>query len=157
MLEVDFDSTIISYEEILDGFWKNHNALRNHFYKGRQYISLLLYHDQTQKDIAENKKKEWEHILGGEIQTEITSYTTFYMAEDYHQKYYLKRFKKAVQTLNTIFSHHDDFVDSTLVARLNGFTRGYGTLHEIKEEIGHWILTPENKEELTILLSQIRW
>jgi hypothetical protein len=41
-LEIDFDPTIISYEEILDIFWKNHNPLRVNDYKGRQYMSLLL-------------------------------------------------------------------------------------------------------------------
>ncbi len=120
-------------------------------------MSLLLYHNHDQKDIAEKKRTEWEHILNGDIQTEIASYSTFYLAEDYHQKYYLKRFKNAIEKLNTCFPNHTDFVNSTLTARLNGLAKGYGSPPEIRKEINDWGLNTENKKALIELLNQIRW
>jgi peptide-methionine (S)-S-oxide reductase len=120
-------------------------------------MSLLLYHNQDQKVIAEKKRTEWEHILNGDIQTEIASCSIFYLAEDYHQKYYLKRFKNAIEKLNTFFPNHTDFVNSTLTARLNGLAKGYGSPSEIRKEINDWGLNTENKKELIELLNQIRW
>jgi peptide-methionine (S)-S-oxide reductase len=77
--------------------------------------------------------------------------------EDYHQKYYLKRFKNAIEKLNTFFPNHTDFVNSTLTARLNGLAIGYGSPSEIRKEINDWGLNTENKKELIELLNQIRW
>lgn len=157
-LEIDFDPSLISYEEILNVFWGNHNPLRENFYKGRQYISILLYHNQhQQQDIIKRKKSEWSHILNGEIQTEIAPYSTFYLAEDYHQKYYLRRFKNAFEKLDTIFTNHSDFVNSTLTARLNGLAKGHGTLSGLREEINTWGLNKNDTMRLIEMLSKIRW
>jgi peptide-methionine (S)-S-oxide reductase len=155
-LEIDFDPKKISFEEVIEEFWKNHNPLRDS-YKGRQYMSILLYHDDTQKNVALKTKKDWEEVLKGEIQTEIVPYSKFFMAEDYHQKYYLKRRQSTIDTLSTLYPTHQDLVNSTLVARLNGFVRGYGNLESIKREIRDWELGLNNQQAIINVLNSIRW
>jgi peptide-methionine (S)-S-oxide reductase len=157
-IQVDFDPTTISYEELIQEFWKNHNPLRDSQYKGRQYISIILYHNDRQKDMALRTKGEWEIQLEGEIQTEIAPLTTFYVAEDYHQKYYLKRRQSTIDTLSALYQTHEALVNATLTARLNGFVKGYGTLQAIKKEIREdWGLTLEEQQVTIELLNSIRW
>jgi len=156
-IEIDYDTTIISYEELLQVFWGNHNPLRDTFYKGRQYISLLLYHNEDQKDQAEKIKIEYEQKLNGEIDTEMAVYSTFYLAEDYHQKYYLKRYANVVEQVDHLFLDHKDFVYSTIAARLNGFVAGHGNLVDLKEEMKEWGLNDEESEVLARLVNNIKW
>lgn len=156
-LEIDFDPNILSYEELLNVFWGSHNPLREPFYKGRQYISLLLHHDEEQKEKVYKLKKQWEKKLNGEIQTEIAPYKVFYPAEEYHQKYYLKRYKHAVNILSDLFPEAEQFRDSTIVARLNGFVKGYGTMACLKIEINEWGLAPEQEQLLLNCLDKIKW
>ncbi len=156
-IEIDFDADIITYEELLNIFWKNHNPLRDTFYKDRQYMSLLLFHNDDQKKQAQRVKSEWEQLLNGEIQTEMVAHSAFYLAEDYHQKYYLKRYPKAVEKVINIFESHHDFVNSTIAARLNGFVAGHGKLVSLKEEIALWGLNPEDSKTLVELINNLKW
>jgi peptide-methionine (S)-S-oxide reductase len=154
-LEIDFDPNIISYEDLLEEFWKNHNPLSSR--TSRQYMSILLYHDEIQYEWALKTKSKWEDILKGEVQTEIVPYTEFFIAEDYHQKYYLKRRPSTIETLSSLYPTHEDLVNSTLPARLNGFVKGYGTLEEIKKEINEWGLSPNDHQATIHVLNSIRW
>lgn len=156
-IQIDFDPSLISYEEIIQFFWGNHNPLLGQDYDGRQYMSLLLYHNQAQKELAEKTMKEWQTKLAGEIQTEVTPLTSFYLAEDYHQKYFLKRYKNAVEKLKTVFTTKEAFTNATIVARLNGIVHGYGSIAKLKLDINDWELPLENKAELKDLLEKLRW
>jgi peptide-methionine (S)-S-oxide reductase len=157
MLEIEFDPNVISYSDILQEFWKNHDAGKDRYYKGRQYISILLIHDETQLEVAHKMKKIWEEKLNTPIQTEFQTYNRFYVAEDYHQKYYLKRFKNAAEFLLNQFSNHKEFNDSTIAARLNGIAKGNGTIAALREEIENWELDNNAKVDIFNLLDQIKW
>jgi peptide-methionine (S)-S-oxide reductase len=91
--EIFYDSTKLSYDELLEAFWKSHDPTqlnRQGNDMGTQYRSVIFYHNQTQKELAEKYKKELT-ISGAwdkPIVTEISAATTFYKAEDYHQNYY---------------------------------------------------------------------
>ncbi|WP_416151816.1 peptide-methionine (S)-S-oxide reductase [Salipaludibacillus sp. HK11] len=156
-IEIDFDPDLISYEELLYIFWGNHNSLRDSFYKDRQYMSLLLYHNEEQREQVQIIKRKLEQSLNGEIQTEIAPYARFYRAEDYHQKYYLKRYPNAVKEVANIFSDHGDFVNATIAGRLNGFVAGHGNLVDLKEEIKGWGLNSDESNILAELLTKIKW
>jgi peptide-methionine (S)-S-oxide reductase len=156
-LEIDFDPTVIKFEEILDLFWQHHNALRTSNDRGRQYTSLLLYRNDEQKTKALEMKSKWEGIRQGSIHTEISPYTTFYLAEEKHQKYYLKRYPKAFETLIQLFSTHQEFVDSTLVARLNGFVREFGSLKVIRSELESWQLVETELKMIINLIHSLKW
>ena len=91
--QIIFDSSVVSYDELLEIFWKTHdpttlNKQGNDV--GTQYRSVVFYHNDEQKQKAEyykNKLTE-ENIWDKPIVTEITKFEKFYPAEDYHQEYY---------------------------------------------------------------------
>jgi peptide-methionine (S)-S-oxide reductase len=88
-----YDPAIISYDELLAAFWIAHDPTqlnRQGNDVGTQYRSAIFYHNEEQKQKAEEYKKKLdeEKAFSGPIVTEITPYTKFYKAEDYHQNYY---------------------------------------------------------------------
>ncbi|MCV0409704.1 peptide-methionine (S)-S-oxide reductase MsrA [Nitrosopumilus sp.] len=94
-VEVEFDPDEISYEDLLDVFWNNHNPTtlnRQGPDVGHQYRSAIFVHDEEQKKIAEKSKQDLEKSgrFENPIVTEIVPAPTFYKAEEYHQKYFKK-------------------------------------------------------------------
>jgi len=92
-VQVQYDPSQISYPEILEIFWKTHDPTtrdRQGNDVGPQYRSAIFYHNEEQKRLAEEYKKKLDeaHIWEDPIVTEITPFTNFYPAEDYHQNYY---------------------------------------------------------------------
>lgn len=93
VIQVSFDPVIISYTDLLEVFWKTHDPTtlnRQGADVGTQYRSVIFYHNQKQKELAETYKKKLDEagIYNNPIVTEITEFNTFYKAEDYHQEYY---------------------------------------------------------------------
>ena len=94
VLELNFDETEISYEKLLDHFWKCHDPTtlnRQGPDIGRQYRSAIFYYSDIQKEIAESSKIKHQPKFNNNIVTEITKADTFYLAEDYHQRFIQKR------------------------------------------------------------------
>ncbi len=94
-VEVEYDPDEISYEELLDVFWNNHNPTtlnRQGPDIGIQYRSAIFYHDDEQKEIAEKSKQILDKSRKYEnpVVTEIVPSPIFYSAEEYHQKYFKK-------------------------------------------------------------------
>jgi len=90
---IKFDSEKISYEKLLEKFWKIHNPTTLNQQGpdiGSQYRSAIFYFDKNQKKLAERSKELKEKELGEKIVTEIKMASKFYPAEDYHQKYFEK-------------------------------------------------------------------
>ena len=91
--QIKYDPAQISYEELLEVFWKTHdpttlNQQGNDF--GPQYRSAIFYHNDEQRRLAEEYKKKLDaaKIWDKPIVTEITPFTNFYSAENYHQNYF---------------------------------------------------------------------
>ena len=94
-VEVDFDPDEISYEELLNVFWNNHNPTtlnRQGPDIGIQYRSAIFYHNDEQKEIAEKSKMNMDKSgqYQNPIVTQIVPAPVFYKAEEYHQKYFKK-------------------------------------------------------------------
>ena len=92
-IRIKFDPEQIPYEKILDVFWHTHDPItynRQGSDIGPQYRSAIFYHDSAQKRTAElsKAKLEKEKVFAGPVVTEITPFTDFYPAEDYHMDYY---------------------------------------------------------------------
>ena len=93
--QIIYDPSVISYDELLEIFWKMHDPTtlnRQGNDVGTQYRSAIFYHNEQQKEKAEYYKKKLtdEIIWDKPIVTEITKFTKFYPAENYHQEYYDK-------------------------------------------------------------------
>jgi peptide-methionine (S)-S-oxide reductase len=90
--QIFFDPKVISFEEILEVFWTTHDPTtlnRQGNDVGTQYRSAVFYHSEAQKNIAEKSKNEIApKIWDNPIVTEITAYSNFFPAEDYHQDYF---------------------------------------------------------------------
>ena len=94
-IEIAYDPAVISYSRLLEVFWRNIDPTvkdRQFCDAGTQYRSAIFYHGEEQKRLAEATKKALEQSrrFPGPIYTEIAPATTFYHAEEYHQKYYRK-------------------------------------------------------------------
>jgi len=91
-VEVEFDPSKISYEDLLLAFWHNIDPTSENGQfcdRGNQYRAEIFYHDDAQKAAAEASKKEVEKKFGV-VYVNITPASTFYPAEEYHQDYYMK-------------------------------------------------------------------
>jgi peptide-methionine (S)-S-oxide reductase len=91
--QIYFDPSAISYKELLEVFWKTHDPTtlnRQGNDVGTQYRSVVFYHNEEQKKLAEFYKKELDSsgIFNDPVITEISPYTELYIAEDYHQNYF---------------------------------------------------------------------
>ena len=94
VVEINFDENIISYENLLEHFWKCHDPTqlnRQGPDVGRQYRSAIFYYSDIQKNLAEISKKEKQNDFNNMIVTEIVEAQTFYLAEEYHQQFLKKR------------------------------------------------------------------
>ena len=94
-VEVEYDPDEISYEKLLDVFWNNHNPTtlnRQGPDVGIQYRSVIFYHNDEQKEIAEKSKQKLDKSgqYDRPVVTEIVPTPIFYKAEEYHQKYFKK-------------------------------------------------------------------
>lgn len=92
-LEIIYDPTVITYDELLEVFWEAHDPTslnRQGNDIGTQYRSAIFYHNAEQKEKAEHYKAELNKsgAYDKPIVTEIAPATKFYAAEDYHQNYY---------------------------------------------------------------------
>jgi peptide-methionine (S)-S-oxide reductase len=92
-VQITFDPKKISYEKLLEVFWRNIDPLTANGQfcdMGSQYRSAIFYHDPMQKRLAEQSKKNLQSRFKQPIVTEIVAAVEFYPAEDYHQDYYKK-------------------------------------------------------------------
>jgi len=94
-VEVTYDPAKVSYEQLLDVFWVNHDPTvkdRQFCDSGSQYRPGIFYLTDEQKRLAEASKAKWDKMkpFKQPILTEITKAGPFYPAEDYHQDYYKK-------------------------------------------------------------------
>lgn len=93
VIQVSYDPETVTYDELLEIFWKTHDPTtlnRQGADVGTQYRSVIYYHNDEQKTLAEDYKKKLDQsgAFNDPIVTEISPYSTFYKAEDYHQNYY---------------------------------------------------------------------
>ncbi|HEV2841158.1 MAG TPA: peptide-methionine (S)-S-oxide reductase MsrA [Chthoniobacterales bacterium] len=96
VVQVEFDPAIVSYNQLLDVFWGNHNPTtlnRQGPDIGDQYRSVIFYHSPEQQLAAEESKAALDQSgrFKQPIVTQIEPAPTFYPAEDYHQRYLEKR------------------------------------------------------------------
>jgi len=94
VVHVTFDPNVVSYCQLLEIFWQNHNPTtlnRQGPDVGTQYRSVIFYHSEVQKEESEKSKNQHQAQLKRPIVTEIVPASTFYRAEEYHQQYLEKR------------------------------------------------------------------
>ena len=93
VVQITFDPNIITFADVLYVFWRTHDPTtlnRQGYDVGTQYRSVILYHSEQQRVVAEQSKRDTDAsgLWPNPIVTEISPCTTFYKAENYHQNYY---------------------------------------------------------------------
>jgi len=96
VVEIEYDPTQVSYEELLRVFWENHDPTqlnRQGPDTGTQYRSAIFYHTEEQRKAAEESKRALEESgrFRRPVVTVIEPASEFYLAEEYHQQYLAKR------------------------------------------------------------------
>ena len=153
-IQIDFDSTRLSYERLLDIFWKAHDPTNKSW--TRQYRAALFFHGEEQKKAALESREREAARLKGKIKTEVLPATEFYPAEDYHQKYYLQQDRLLLKEFQAMVPLTRDFVNSTSAARVNGYLGGYGSGAALKEELDQLGLSDASRQKLLDAVSSRR-
>ncbi len=94
-IQVRYDPSLVTYQQLLEVFWRHVDPTDDggsFVDRGSQYVSVIFYHTEEQRKLAEASKKELEKSgrYDKPIVTKIVPFTTFYPAEEYHQDYYKK-------------------------------------------------------------------
>ena len=145
-IQIDYDPSKISYAELLEVFWSSHDPTRPAW--KRQYMSAIFFNNEEQKRLALETRDRKATAVQKKIYTEIIPFAEFYLAEDYHQKYYLQQVPELKREFRTIYSAVQDFTNSTAAARVNGYVDGYGSPAKLKTEIDDLGLSPAGKKAL---------
>ena len=111
-------------------------------------MSAIFYHSDEQRKLALETKALQEERRNKKIQTEIVPFSKFYLAEDYHQKYYLSGQTDLMREFQAVYPGNIDVVHSTAAARVNGYVGGHGTLEEVQAVIESLGLSPSSQERL---------
>ncbi|EDK30015.1 bifunctional methionine sulfoxide reductase A/B protein [Vibrionales bacterium SWAT-3] len=95
VINVTYNPDVVSYEQVLDQFFRHIDPTddKGSFVdRGPQYRPAIFYHNQEQKDVAQNFMMEIDkaQIFGAPLKTELIKFEKFWPAEDYHQDYYKK-------------------------------------------------------------------
>jgi peptide-methionine (S)-S-oxide reductase len=150
-VEVDYDPTQISYADLLKIFWASHHPGSAAW--SRQYMNVIFYHNDEQKRLAKESKARIEAQTGRPVQTAILPFTGFTLAEDYHQKFYLRQAPGLLREMSRYYPDQHDLVNSRAAARLNAYVTGYGGPAQLKEELPELGLSPEAGQHLLASLA----
>jgi peptide-methionine (S)-S-oxide reductase len=150
-IQIEYDPLKVTYEDLLDIFWASHDATQRPW--STQYKSIIFYHTDEQRKLAERTRDELEVKTNKKVYTEIVPAGMFYLAETYHQKYVLQSNSELTREFKEMYPVDDDFIDSTAAARVNGYLAGYVNLEKLKKEINMFGLSEDGKKELLNIVS----
>lgn len=126
-IRVTYDPARVSYRDLLAIFWKGNHPYRKAY--GRQYRSAILWQNESQRQLAQ------ETMPRGTVYSSIEPLGEFTLAEDYHQKYYLRNTPVLYREFQAMYPAERDFVRSTAAARANGYIGGYGEPKDLQSDL----------------------
>jgi len=149
-IQVDFDPMVVSYGDLLDVLFGIRNICAPS--PNKQYMAAVFAMNETQRQQAEAKLAEWGKRYEEPVRTPVLPASTFYLAEDYHQKYALKQYGQFTRAFKQYYLDGRALTDSTAAARVNAFAYGYGTREQLEQEIDGYGLTQEAAGKLRELV-----
>ena len=146
--QIDYDPTRISYETLLRYFWKDIDPTERPY--KRQYMSAVFYENEAQRQQAIAAGKQAMNGKSSPMLTPILPLGTFYRAEDYHQKYYLRRYTGLMRE----FADYSErqFEDSTAAMWLNACVDGHLKLEGLEAEFERLGLPEADRERMRRLV-----
>ncbi|XP_001847522.2 peptide methionine sulfoxide reductase [Culex quinquefasciatus] len=143
VIEIHYDPTKITYSQLLEMFWENHEYRASARLK-REYMTMIQYHSEDQRKLAEASKaaqqaKEHEEVVA----TEIVPASPLYPAADHNQKY---RLQGHVDLAKGLGLTSELLQSSHVAARLNGYLVGAGGLEQFEAEADQLGLSDAQKQ-----------
>ncbi len=123
-----------SFEKLLDVFWEEHNPCGPAW--STQYKAILFYNDDAEKKIAEASAQKVSKKKRRPVTTELKKLERFYFAEDYHQKYSLRRNRALYENIRTMFDSERAFSESTVATKVNAYLDGHIGYSTLQKELG---------------------
>jgi peptide-methionine (S)-S-oxide reductase len=148
-VQLDFDPAVLSYERLLEAFFAAHDP--TYASPKRQYMSAVFFHDMEQEKAARQAMSRVEVATGRRVKTLLLPLARFYLAEDYHQKYYLQGDALLAGELRAFYPEFADFVDSTAATRINAYLYGCGTPAQVKADLARLGLSEKGTARLARL------
>ena len=144
-VQIEFDPGQVPYKNLVDLFWSSHDP---HDRPGsRQYMAAVFYHTEEQKRVILEARASAPSGANDKIFTQVLPASTFYPAEEYHQKYYLQGNRALMKALEEYYPDRTDLLESTVAARLNGYLAGHITFGEIREALARLVDLPRTVRE----------
>jgi peptide-methionine (S)-S-oxide reductase len=129
--QIDYDPQRISYEALLGYFWKEADPTGRPY--KRQYMSAVFYETEAQQRLALATGRQVAAEKREPLRAPILPLGTFYRAEDYHQKYYLRRYTDLMRAFGGYSER--EFEDSTAAMWLNACVDGQWKLADVEAEL----------------------
>jgi peptide-methionine (S)-S-oxide reductase len=145
-IQVDYDPSQISFERLLAEFWSSPNSCERTGI--RQYMSFIFYHNEEQRQAALASREREAAKRKQEIATPIVPADTFIVAEDYHQKYFLRQCRPLERELSARYASARDFMNSTTAMKLNAYLAGHRTRKMLDKEIDSFGLSEMGRTTL---------
>ena len=136
-VQIEFDPKQVSYRKLADLFWNSHNPQDRS--GSRQYMAAAFYHTEEQKRVILEARASAPSGANDKIFTQVLPASTFYPAEEYHQKYYLQGNRTLMKALEEHYPDRTDLLGSTVAARLNGYLAGHLTLEELRKALARLV------------------
>ena len=127
VVNINYNLNEVTFDELLTLFWSHHNPT---IPSQDQYRSIIFYHNEEQKRVARISLQGAKEKTSAKIRTKIVPMTVCYNAEYYHQKYVLQHQHPWLVSALRIQTG-DEFTQSHVCTKLNGFLGGYGKVEEI--------------------------
>ena len=146
VIRVEFDPTMVSYKKLLDVFWGSHDPEYNAY--SRQYRNAIFTLTEKQQQEAESSLKEMKEVARNAIFTVVEPAREFYVAEDYHQKYLLRKVGRILQEFQAIYPDSQRLIASTAATRINGYLGCNGKREVLEKELPQFGLSRQMQELL---------
>ena len=150
-IQVVYDPAKITYEKVMEIFWADHDPTEKPW--SQQYKAILFFHDAAQEKAARAWKAKFEEGGKGKVTTEIVVAGTFWPAEAYHQKYYLRQNRDLAKEFAAVYPDDVDFTASTAAARVNGWVGGHGTKADLDRDLARLGLSASATKRLTEIVT----
>ena len=147
-VQLIFDPSQINFEQLLELFWSGHTPTRA---RSSQYRSALFCDDEAQLAAARASVEAQEERLGRKVYTELAIGKPFYAAEDYHQKWQLRRHPELLADLQRNYDTEAAWQASTAAAKLNAYVAGNGTRHQLDRDMDQLGLSDSGRTQLASL------
>jgi peptide-methionine (S)-S-oxide reductase len=149
---LDYDPSKASYTDLLEIFWKDAPTVKP---AARQYTAAIYYITEDEHQLALQSLQEHEAELGRKTYVEILPLRAFYLAEDYHQKYYLKGSWDFNHEFQAMYPNEKELTNSTAATRVNGYAAGLGNEEVFSAEADSYGLSPAGISRLKEIGSRL--